>query len=942
MALAAALILAVLGWSAASASAAPRLRVVTADQATLAATGTLTVRVTSDRSARLRLRFLITGEGRTVRLVPQRTLRFVKGRGRTVRLSLSAAGRELVAAERRACRSTRLSAYVYRRDRGDRGRRGRLLKALRTLAAGGGCATAPGASSPAARPPGPSGSAGESPGGASSGGAAGGPSAGSGSAGSGSTTPTTPTDPPGPPGPPALLAGAASRDITPPIGTPMFAYTARSLIAGGDPNAALQVVSDPDPNLYAKSFEPSKGIHTRVRARAIVLQGARGKFALVQADLGGLPYAMTQEVLKRLPADSGITADRLLLSATHTHASTGPIWPADNTGYALLGGDAFDPRIFGLTAGAIASAIKDANDRLVPARAGIGTTEIRDASRNRSFEPFKLNADVPAGDDAAKRLASIDPTVTVLRVDALDDGRPLGVWSNFAVHPTSFGDGNLLFSGDNAGFAERTAEEEIAKASAAAGRPAGNVVNVWTNGAEGDISPNGDPQADPGPGLGGGGAETPGSPLDYVTSSYAGANLAGRRVGAGIVDAWRDAGTRLSDTLDLDTRRTFLRFDGTPADGKPVGTDIVLGAGVASEGQCSPVEDSAGPGQGFKAFLAGGELVPRTVPVTVLRAGKLGIAAYPSEITKQMGQRIRGKLIMDSGGQLNRVAIAGLTNSYVSYTATPEEYDACQYEGSFTLFGRQQGARYRDIGSGLVQALASGGSAPTQPGATEPPPLGVSSGEPPTPKTTPNAGALVRQPAATVPRHGRATFRWGAGDAALDAPRDRALVTTEREVNGAFVPFATDDGGRDITELDRANDIWTQTFQFGTCDPAGRYRFRVTGRADKGAGPADYTLLSAPFELGPLTGLTAGAVTVDGTTARVVAEYPHPGPQALLSLPRRVRTGTATLRVTEPGGTVRAVTATPDEQGLSFRATVAAGSTATLLKVTDGCGNTGN
>ena len=52
-------------------------------------------------------------------------------------------------------------------------------------------------------------------------------------------------------------------------------------------------------------------------------------------------------------------------------------------------------------------------------------------------------------DEAAARAVSIDPSVTVVRVDATD-GRPLGAWSNFAVHPTSFGDDNLLFSGDNA------------------------------------------------------------------------------------------------------------------------------------------------------------------------------------------------------------------------------------------------------------------------------------------------------------------------------------------------------------------------------------------------------------------------------------------------------------------------------------------------------------
>src|SRR3954462_11538427 len=271
-----------------------------------------------------------------------------------------------------------------------------------------------------------------------------------------------------------LRAGAASADITAPVGTPMFAYTARSRIASPDKNAdAVDVLSDPDTNLYAKSFVASKGIHTRILSRALVLQQGSTKLALVQADLGGLPYALTQSVLERIRS-TGIDGDHLLLSATHTHSSTGPIWPADNLGYAALGGDFFDPRSFELTAQGIAEAILRADRRLQPARAGVATVQVHDASRNREPDLFKRNKDLAMSPD------SINPDLTVLRLDDRR-GRPLGLWSNFAVHPTSFGDGNLDFSGDNAGDAARLVEARL------------DAVDVWTNAAEGDASPNGDP-----------------------------------------------------------------------------------------------------------------------------------------------------------------------------------------------------------------------------------------------------------------------------------------------------------------------------------------------------------------------------------------------------------------------------------------------------------------
>src|SRR3954453_560937 len=101
-----------------------------------------------------------------------------------------------------------------------------------------------------------------------------------------------------------LRAGAAAADITAPVGTPMFAYTARSKLANPSHlSEAPELFADPDPNLYAKSFVASRGIHTRILARALVLQQGAGastgatKVALVQADLGGLPYALTQSVL---------------------------------------------------------------------------------------------------------------------------------------------------------------------------------------------------------------------------------------------------------------------------------------------------------------------------------------------------------------------------------------------------------------------------------------------------------------------------------------------------------------------------------------------------------------------------------------------------------------------------------------------------------------------
>src|SRR4051812_24361131 len=373
----------------------------------------------------------------------------------------------------------------------------------------------------------------------------------------------------------AVDAGAAAADITGQVGTPMFAYTARSYLFSPDAaktqERAQQMLADPDTGLYAKTFEPSVGIHTRLLARAIVLRTGGQRYALVQADLGGLPYALVQEVASRIKA-TGIDAQHILLSATHSHSSVGAIWPADNNGYAFVGGDAFDPRVFDSTAQGIAEAIIAANSRLKPARVGFGVGQANGASSNRSFEAFQRNTDIPK-DPAAQRAASVDPTVVVMRVDSAK-GKPIALWSNFAVHPTSFGDGNLLFSGDNAGIAARLAEHAIGH----------GVVDVWTNGAQGDVSPVGES------------ASVGGQQVDWAKTDAAGANLAGARDALGIEAAWRDAGRNMQPTTDVGSRSFFFSFDGTSYGGtggtmEPVGPFPVLGQGgiVQDDGTCLPI-----------------------------------------------------------------------------------------------------------------------------------------------------------------------------------------------------------------------------------------------------------------------------------------------------------------------------------------------------------------
>ena len=250
----------------------------------------------------------------------------------------------------------------------------------------------------------------------------------------------------------------------------------------------------------------------------------------------------------------------MLISATHTHSSTGPIWPGTSQGYALLGGDAFNARVFELTADGIAEAILAADARLTPARVGIATTQVHGASRNRNFDPFGRNPDVPK-DEAARRAVSVNPTMTVIRVDE-PDGRPLGVWSNFAVHNTSFGDGNLLFSADNAGSTERIVERAIRRAGKrGTGRPAAGGRRLGQLGRGRRLS-----RRRPGPRRRR--REGPARVRAQLVRGREHGRPAGRRRRAARLAPRGAPHARLDP---LESRQVFLQFDGTPADGEPVG-----------------------------------------------------------------------------------------------------------------------------------------------------------------------------------------------------------------------------------------------------------------------------------------------------------------------------------------------------------------------------------
>jgi neutral ceramidase len=83
---------------------------------------------------------------------------------------------------------------------------------------------------------------------------------------------------------------------------------------------------------------------------------------------------------------------------------------------------------------------------------------------------------------------------------------------------------------------------------------------------------------------------------------------------------------------------------------------------------------------------------PSTIPLQILRIGQLFIVCVPSELTTMSGRRVRATIkniiqpLLEEG-QDAYIAISGLTNTYSSYVATYEEYQAQRYEAASTIYG---------------------------------------------------------------------------------------------------------------------------------------------------------------------------------------------------------------------------------------------------------------
>jgi neutral ceramidase len=246
----------------------------------------------------------------------------------------------------------------------------------------------------------------------------------------------------------ALRAGAATVALAVPAGTPLAGYGAFA--------RRLLVPDLLGRHPHAFWFKPHEGRLDDPRVRALVLETPEARLVWLAADLVAVDRVFTARVAQAL-AGAGLAPGRLLLSASHTHSGPGAFLDAGL--FAVLAVDRLDAEVRDAIVGALVEAVRRAEQGKRPAR---------------------LGADISPGPPltVGRLEAPIDRSLAVLKVTA-EDGQPLAVVWNYAIHGTMLSARNLRLSGDVMGLAARQIEREL-------GVPA-----LFVNGALGDVSPAG-------------------------------------------------------------------------------------------------------------------------------------------------------------------------------------------------------------------------------------------------------------------------------------------------------------------------------------------------------------------------------------------------------------------------------------------------------------------
>ena len=561
-----------------------------------------------------------------------------------------------------------------------------------------------------------------------------------------------------------LTAASCTSWRAQPLPTPL----SRSVPASGRFRAGAGIADlTPPPGVGLGGSGPegrrSTGVRLRLFARALVLEDKTGeRIALVVADLPHISANLHRRVAAQLLDSTNIGADRLILSATHTHSGPGHFYGERQYNKNATRHPGYDPRLADFLVERITRAVHDAVAQLRPAKLAWNERAIPEVTSNRSMPAWCRNEDIPASRCSSHdpKLA-VDPLLLMLRVDEAQSSvaaiRPIGSYSIFAIHGTGIPTLNTLLDGDIQARVARRLQWHTFPPP-----PLSAPIHLFANGAEGDAAPI-VPRyrcdvprpgiLDPFPMPRGPDAAVeflepaPERTTACMDSALAGVERLADSIARPAKALFDELLVSLADTFSI--RRAFGTSWLPGSDGLCGEPLVGSSTGAGSEGMVTRIRgwrwilwpfpigleeggkarDTRPPachtpkrplfGSLQSALVVGDHGFPETAQLSVIRIGSLVLAAVPAEVTMVAGRELRTAMAEAAerrGWKPARTAIIGLANGYLQYITTAKEYQQQDYEGGSNLYGPASSAFLarrlgeltamlpRDAGAGSPQA----------------------------------------------------------------------------------------------------------------------------------------------------------------------------------------------------------------------------------------------
>lgn len=395
-------------------------------------------------------------------------------------------------------------------------------------------------------------------------------------------------------------------------------------VADITPHAGIELTG------FAGRSGPSRGIHDRLFAKAVVISDAECELAIVTTDLLGLDGDIVRTIREGAERELGIAADMIMLCSSHTHSG-----PATITLRGI--GERDEDYIEALERGVLGS-IREAlaNVRESVVRVGEGRCEMGVNRRERTAEGRTILGQNACG--------TTDPKVAVIDIEAPHSRTVL---FNYACHPVVMGSSNLLVSADFPGYAARAIAGALE-----------NGVAMFVQGCCGNVNPKvvGGRFED---------AEGIGGILGAEVVRVAGGSSA-EEVGGGIGGGTREVELALADVPgEEEIEEELSAHRGNYASARRDGD---WGAMKHAQGLMEWAEDAAALARGCRGGLR------KRLEIQALRIGSVAIVAIPGEPFAEMALAIRDR------SRFRHTIVAGYANGCIGYLPTPESFTQGGYE----------------------------------------------------------------------------------------------------------------------------------------------------------------------------------------------------------------------------------------------------------------------